>query len=101
MIHNTRQIGVRESDPSVRLIAQDFTRTRVSVYPKEEARLRAQVRVPPSIQDQAGDVALWFETRPAEDHSQLLANASFKVRKGVENLPSNSWPPTLRLVNRA
>src|SRR5260370_40338003 len=46
MIRNTLQIGARESDPSVRLIAQDFTRTRVSVYPGEEARLRAQLRVP-------------------------------------------------------
>src|SRR5258708_19596819 len=74
MVHDPSEVGIRESDAPMRPIAQDLAGAGAPVRTEEKSRLRTQVRMPPAIQDEAGDIALWIETSAAEHHGKLLAD---------------------------
>ena len=90
MVHDPGQIGVGKRDAAKRRIPQDFTRRGICVRAEEEARLGAQVGVPPAVQNDAGDIPLAVDSAPAnidENCSRMRLSYS---RKEVD---SNSARP--------
>ena len=51
MVHRPRQIRIRESDSPKWRTAQNVTRRRLAISTKEKSRLRIEIRVAPSIQN--------------------------------------------------
>src|SRR5208282_2895629 len=75
MIHRTCQIGICESDSPKGRGPQYVTRRRFAIFPKEKSRLRIEIRVAPSIQDNSRNVALCIKPRAAEHFCELLPDA--------------------------
>ena len=61
-------------------------RRRLAVLAEEESRLRAQIRVTPSVQDDSRDVTLRIETRLRKHVRKLFTNPAFILaeRNGVQ-----------------
>ena len=76
MIARARKICIGESDPTVRMIAQDIARRRLAVDAEEESRLRIHVRVSPAIENDSGDIPAWIESTRREHVGHLLAECS-------------------------
>src|SRR3984957_12105519 len=75
MVHRSGQIRISESDSSKRRGSQHFTRRRLSVLPKEKARLRIEISVAPAIQYNSRDVALRIKSRPRKHIGKLLPDS--------------------------
>src|SRR5580698_10185891 len=93
MVHRAGQIGVGKSNPAKGRAAQDFARRRLAVRAEEESRLRTQVRVPPTVQNDSGDVASGVETRARKHRIKLLANLPLVVFEGcADHFGASSMP---------
>src|SRR5437899_8859690 len=81
MIHRTREIGIRERNAPMRVVAQDVARGGPAVRPKEKAGLRIHVRMAPAVQDYSGDVAPRVEAAWREHVAELLAKRALVLRE--------------------
>ena len=82
MIHNAGEIRIGKGDAVMRVIAQEISRRRLSAIAEEKTRLRAQVRVSPSVQDDAGDVIFRVKSQILKHHGKLFTNFSLVGAKG-------------------
>ena len=62
MIHDSRQIGIRERNPAVGRIPENITWTGRVAFSKEKARLGAEVRMTPPVQNNSRNVAVRIES---------------------------------------
>ncbi len=76
------QIGVRKSDPSEGLAAQQIAGRGLSVPTEEKARLRSQQSVPPAIQDDSRDIAARVKPGGREPIGQRFADLPLVFTKG-------------------
>src|SRR5579863_9427055 len=77
MIHGAGEVGVGERDAAEWGGAENFARRRLAVRTEEKAGLRAEVRMAPAIQNDAGDVALRVEACAGKHLRELFTNAPF------------------------
>src|SRR5437764_8200665 len=77
MIHRASEIGIRESDAAKRSGAQNFPGRGIAISAKEKTRLRTEIRMPPPIENDSGNIALWVESNRRKHLRQLFANAVF------------------------
>ena len=91
MVHRSGQIRISESDSSKRRGSQHFTRRRLSVLPKEKARLRIEISVAPAIQYNSRDVALRIKSLGdstfmalASGLRHLVATPAYLERRAVD-----------------
>src|SRR5246127_1157219 len=98
---------MRERDSAKRTIAQRVARSRFSIQPKKETRLRINEGMAESIHHDARDIAFGIKTRSAKHLCHLLANLAFVIneRSGHQfrttQLPlSARRQPRLREVNK-
>ena len=93
MIRSAGEIGVRESNSTVRTIAQDVARRGFAVDAEKESRLRIHVRVTPAIENDPGDVPSRIEAAGREHVAELLAERALVLReRSAEQLRASSAP---------
>ena len=81
MIHRSGKIAVGKGDSAERFSAQDFSRRRLSIQTKEKAWLRTEVGVPPTVENDAGDISLRVKSVAGKHRCHLLADLPFVVAK--------------------
>ena len=82
MIHRPSQICIRKRNAAEGSLAQDLPRRGLAVFAEEKARLRAQIRVPPAIQDDPGNVTLGIESGTCKHIGKLLTDPTFVFPEG-------------------
>src|SRR3569832_1636446 len=75
MVHRASEVSIREGDASERSAAQDVARCGLAVRAEEESRLRAQIGMPPAIENDRGDITPRIEACLGEHARELLADA--------------------------
>src|SRR5579862_5720852 len=81
MIHHPRKISIRKRDSAKSRRSQNLSGRRLSIHAKKEPGLRVQVRMPPAVQNNAGNIAACLETRARKHVRELFANLTFVVAK--------------------
>jgi hypothetical protein len=104
MIAGTGKIRIRESNPTMRMIAQNIPRRRLAVGAEEKPRLRIHVRMAPAIQNDSRDVPARIESARREHVGHLFAVATnpaqmttetdVKRRMKSSRGRGNRWTPT-------
>ena len=93
MIHCPGEIGIRESDSTVGPVAQNVAWCGLAVDAEKESRLRIHVCVPPTIQNNSGDVPARIETAGREHVPELLAERALVLgERSTEHLRASSAP---------
>ncbi len=82
MVHNSRQIGVREGDFAERSPANHLARSWFTVSAKKESRLSAQIGMSPTVYDDACNIAPCIETGDRKHRSKLLPHHPLILRVG-------------------
>ena len=91
MIRCARKIGISESDPTVRAVAQDVPRRRLAVKAEKESGLRIHVRVTPAIENDSGNVSARIEPARREHVAELLAERALVLgERSAEQLRASS-----------
>src|SRR5271154_5127660 len=90
VIHDSRKIGIGEGDFAERSAPHYLSGSDLALRPKEEAWLATEIRVAPTIYDDAGDIPPRIKTAARKHQSHLLANHSliFRVRGAQQAHPS-------------
>src|SRR5215469_2024410 len=81
MIGSPGEVGVRERHPPEGGGAQNLSGGRTPVLAEEKPRLRADVSVPPAVQNNSGDVSLGVESRGREHFAQLHPDLTLVIAK--------------------
>src|SRR4051812_42928824 len=93
MIAGSREIRIRKRNPPMRRTAQHIPRRRLSVDAEEESRLRIDVRVTPTIENDSRDVFPRIDAAGREHVGHLLAECSLVLReRSAEQLRASSAP---------
>src|SRR5271154_4427435 len=82
VIHNAGQVGIGEADSVERRAAENFSRSGLSVFAKEESGLRAEICVSPTVQYDARNVAAGVKSQAAEHQVELFTDFLFVAAKG-------------------
>ena len=61
MIAGTGEIRIRESDSTMRAVAENIAQRGLAVDAKKESRLRIHIRVAPAVQNDPGDIPTRIE----------------------------------------
>jgi len=82
VIHDAGQVGIGESDAPIGSVAKNVAGARIAVGTEEEAGLRAEVGVPPAVQDNGCNVAVGIEAGLAKHGGKLVANQTLVSAEG-------------------
>ena len=82
MIHSPSQVCISKRDAAEGCRAQDLPGRGLAVFAEEKTRLWAQIRVPPTIQDNSGNVPVGIESGTRNHVGKLLTDATFVFPEG-------------------
>ena len=82
MIHSPSQVCISKRNAAEGRLAQDLPRRGLAIFAEEKARLWAQIRVPPAIQDDSGNVPVGIESGTRKHVAKLLTDATFVFPEG-------------------